>query len=135
MVTDHANHNWLTTRAPQQEKVARWYISMAEFDFFIECRKGERNAVTRLKRTFLMKTLSCCLIAVCLYCNFLRAIPVTDKQATTAARALFNDVFLLYNFQQSCKVIKENDGLMQQYPSLQNVFQLNTLLQLVTVHA
>ena len=30
--------------------------------------------------------------------NFLRAIPVPDKKATTAARALFNDVFLQYGF-------------------------------------
>ena len=38
------------------------------------------------------------LTAVCPYSNFLRAIPVPDKQATTAARALFNDVFLQYGF-------------------------------------
>jgi len=31
--------------APQQAKVARWCMSMAEFDFFIEHRKGERNVV------------------------------------------------------------------------------------------
>ena len=43
MVTDHANLKWLTTMAPQQAKVARWCMSMAEFDFFIEHRKGERN--------------------------------------------------------------------------------------------
>ena len=45
VVTDHANLKWLTTMAPQQAKVARWYMSMAEFDFFIEHRKGERNIV------------------------------------------------------------------------------------------
>ena len=39
------------------------------------------------------------LTAVCPYPNFVRAIPVPDKQATTAARALFNDdVFLQYGF-------------------------------------
>ena len=45
VVTDHANLKWLTTMAPQQAKVARWCMSMAEFDFFIEHRKGERNIV------------------------------------------------------------------------------------------
>ena len=38
------------------------------------------------------------LTAVCPYSNFLLAIPVPDKQATTAARTLFNDVFLQYGF-------------------------------------
>ena len=38
------------------------------------------------------------LTAVCPYSNFLRAIPVRDKQANTAARAPFNDVFLQYWF-------------------------------------
>ena len=38
------------------------------------------------------------LTAVCPYSNFLRAIPVPDKQATTAAHALFNDVFLQHGF-------------------------------------
>ena len=36
--------------------------------------------------------------AVCPYSNFLGAIPVPDKQATTAARTMFNDVFLQYGF-------------------------------------
>lgn len=45
VVTDHANLKWLTTIAPYQAKVARWCMSMAEFDFFIEHRKGERNVV------------------------------------------------------------------------------------------
>ena len=31
--------------APQQAKIIRWCMSMAEFDFFIEHRKGERNLV------------------------------------------------------------------------------------------
>ena len=45
VVTDRANLKWLTTMAPQQAKVARWCMSMAEFDFFIEHRKGETNVV------------------------------------------------------------------------------------------
>lgn len=45
VVTDHANLKWLTTLAPQQAKVACGCMSMAEFDFFIEHRKGERNVV------------------------------------------------------------------------------------------
>lgn len=38
------------------------------------------------------------LTAVCPYSNFLRAIPVTDKHATTAARALYDHVFLEFGF-------------------------------------
>lgn len=38
------------------------------------------------------------LTAVCLYSNFLQAIPVPDKQATTAARVLFDTIFLQYGF-------------------------------------
>ena len=38
------------------------------------------------------------LTAVCPFSNCLRAIPVPDKTATTAANALFNDVFLLLGF-------------------------------------
>ena len=41
------------------------------------------------------------LTAVCPYSNFLRAIPVPDKQATTAARNTFNDIFLQYGFPAS----------------------------------
>lgn len=43
VVTDHAKLKWLTTLAPQQAKVARGCMNMAEFDFFIEHREGERN--------------------------------------------------------------------------------------------
>ena len=50
VVTDHANLKWLTTMAPQQAKFARWYMSMGEFDFFIEHGKGERNVVPTRKR-------------------------------------------------------------------------------------
>ena len=45
VVTDHANLRWLTTIAPQQAKVARCCMSMAEFGFFIEYRKGAKNVV------------------------------------------------------------------------------------------
>ena len=38
------------------------------------------------------------LTAVCPSWNFLRAIPVSDKRATTAARALHDHVFLEYGF-------------------------------------
>ena len=38
------------------------------------------------------------LTAVCPYSNYLRAIPVPDKTATTAAHALFNNVFLQLGF-------------------------------------
>ena len=38
------------------------------------------------------------LTAACPYSNYLRAIPVTDKTATTAAYALVNDVFLSTGF-------------------------------------
>ena len=38
------------------------------------------------------------LTAVCPYSSYLRAIPVPDKTATTAAKAMFNDVFLLFGF-------------------------------------
>ena len=38
------------------------------------------------------------LTAVCPYSNFLRAIRVIDKRATTAARALYDHVFLEFGF-------------------------------------
>ena len=36
------------------------------------------------------------LTAVCPYSNFLRAISIPIKKATTAARSLFNELFLEY---------------------------------------
>ena len=45
MITDHANLKWLTSLAPQQAKLARWCMSMAEFDFFIEHPPGTTNVV------------------------------------------------------------------------------------------
>ena len=38
------------------------------------------------------------LTAVCPYSNFLRAIPVSDKRVTTAARALYGQLFLEFGF-------------------------------------
>ena len=38
------------------------------------------------------------LTTVCPFSNYLRAIPVPDKTATTAANALFNDIFLFLGF-------------------------------------
>ena len=38
------------------------------------------------------------LTVVCPYSNYLRAIPVPDKTATTAAKAIFNDIFMLFGF-------------------------------------
>ena len=38
------------------------------------------------------------LTAVCLFSNHVRAIPVPGKTATTAANALFDDIFLLLGF-------------------------------------
>ena len=36
VITDHANLKFLTSISPQQSKLARWAISMAEFDFMLE---------------------------------------------------------------------------------------------------
>ena len=45
VVTDHANLKWLTSKSPKQSKLARWCISMAEFDFTIEHRPGSSLVV------------------------------------------------------------------------------------------
>lgn len=45
VITDHANLKWLTSLAPHQATLARWCMSMAEFDFFIEHRPGITNVV------------------------------------------------------------------------------------------
>ena len=42
IITDHANLQWLTYISPQQSKIARWCLSMAEFDFQ---RAGSANVV------------------------------------------------------------------------------------------
>ena len=57
------------------------------------------------------------LTAVRPYSNFLRAIPVPDKQATTAAQALFNDVFLQYGFPALLQSDQGGEELMQYYAS------------------
>ena len=41
VVTDHANLKWLTLFSPKQAKLARWCMSMAEYDFQIEPRPGK----------------------------------------------------------------------------------------------
>ena len=46
------------------------------------------------------------LTAVCPYSNFLRAIPVPDKTAPTAARALLNEAFLQFGF----PAVLQSDG-------------------------
>ena len=41
VVTDYANLKWLTSVSPKQAKLARWCMSMAEYDFQIEHRPGK----------------------------------------------------------------------------------------------
>ena len=57
------------------------------------------------------------LTAVRPYSNFLRAIPVPDKQATTAAQGLFNDVFLQYGFPALLQSDQGGEGLKHYYAS------------------
>ena len=45
IVTDHANLQWLTSVKPQQSKLARWCLSMSEFDFYIEHKPGKKHVV------------------------------------------------------------------------------------------
>ena len=45
VVTDHANLWSLTSISPKQYKLARWCISMAEFDFTIEHTAGKEHVV------------------------------------------------------------------------------------------
>ena len=45
IIMDHANLKWLTSISPKQSKIARWCISMAEFDFEIEHRSGKDHVV------------------------------------------------------------------------------------------
>ena len=45
IITDHADLQWLTSISPQQSKLARWCLSMAEFDFTIKHRAGSANVV------------------------------------------------------------------------------------------
>ena len=45
VITDHANLKFLASIAPQNSKLARWCLSLAEFDFQIEHRPGKENLV------------------------------------------------------------------------------------------
>ena len=45
VVMDHANLKFLTSISPQQSKLARWCLSMAEFDFIIQHHPGEDHIV------------------------------------------------------------------------------------------
>ena len=45
VITDHANLQGLTSISPQQSKLARWCLLMAEFDFQIKHRAGSANVV------------------------------------------------------------------------------------------
>ena len=45
VVMDHANLQFLTSISPQQSKLARWCLSMAEFDFVIEHCPGIEHVV------------------------------------------------------------------------------------------
>ena len=45
IITDHANLQWPTSIYPQRSKLARWCLSMAEFDFAIKHRAGSANVV------------------------------------------------------------------------------------------
>ena len=54
VVMDHANLKFLTSISPQQWKLARWCLSMAEFGFVIQHRPGVDHIV--------LDTLSCALL-------------------------------------------------------------------------
>ena len=43
--TDHANLKFLSSISPQNSKLARWCLSLAEFDFAIQHRPGKGNVV------------------------------------------------------------------------------------------
>ena len=45
VITDHANLKFLASVAPQNSKMARWCLSLAEFDFTIEHSPGKENVV------------------------------------------------------------------------------------------
>ena len=45
VITDRANLKWLTSIKPQQSKLTRWCLSLAEFDFTIEHCPGGVNVV------------------------------------------------------------------------------------------
>ena len=43
VVTDHANWKYLYSISPQQSKLARWCMALAEFDFYIVYRPGQEH--------------------------------------------------------------------------------------------
>ena len=45
VVTDHANLQWLKSIKPQQSKLARWCLAMAEYDFYIEHKLGVKHII------------------------------------------------------------------------------------------
>ena len=45
VITDHTNLLFLHSVQPQQSKLARWCLQMAEFDFFIEHKLSVKNIV------------------------------------------------------------------------------------------
>ena len=69
------------------------------------------------------------LTAVCPYSNYLRAIPVPDKTATTAANALFHDVFLQLGFPS---VLQSNRGGEFLNALLHRIAQLLLIKQVFT---
>ena len=48
------------------------------------------------------------LTAVCPFSNYLVAIPVRDEMATTAARAFFDNIFLMFGFPS--KLMSDRSG-------------------------
>ena len=59
IITDHANLKFLASVAPQNSKLARWCLSLAEFDFTIEHRAGKANVVPDTFSRVPLPTTSC----------------------------------------------------------------------------
>ena len=70
------------------------------------------------------------LTAVCAFSNYLRAIPVPDKTAPTAARALFQDILLLFGFPTVLQ--SERSGEWMNAP-LQRLVTLLSIKQVFTL--
>ena len=69
------------------------------------------------------------LTAVCPYANYLSAIPVPDKTATPAAKAIFNVVFLLVGFPsvlQSDRIGEFLNALLRRLTNLLSIKQVFT---------
>ena len=73
------------------------------------------------------------LTAVYPFSNYLRAIPVPDRKATTAANALFTDVFLLPGFPSVLQSDRGGEWLNALLHRLTSCFPSNRLLLLVSV--